>query len=195
MFRDGLGDILLGDLNQPRGGPMSSGHKSHQIGLDADVYFRTLPSGTKNLSPKERQGTTIYSLVKADGTGVDLNRYKSDHAEFLKRATSLRGVARIFVHAHIKKHLCQLYPGAENETWLQKLRPWWGHDSHFHLRLECPLQNPDCQEQDAVPAGNGCSEVDSWIGADGKIQPLPPPSPGATGPVLPQRCAEVLNAR
>ena len=29
--------LYVGDLSQPRGGPMLTGHRSHQIGLDADI--------------------------------------------------------------------------------------------------------------------------------------------------------------
>ena len=35
--RDGWPGLLVGDLSQPRGGPMLTGHASHQIGLDADT--------------------------------------------------------------------------------------------------------------------------------------------------------------
>src|SRR4051812_2998488 len=35
-----LGTVAVGDMAQPRGGPMSSGHVSHQGGLDVDVWFR-----------------------------------------------------------------------------------------------------------------------------------------------------------
>src|SRR5690606_9570375 len=31
--RDGAGGLLIGDMAQPRGGPMMTGHASHQIGL------------------------------------------------------------------------------------------------------------------------------------------------------------------
>ena len=36
---DGWNGLLVGDMSQPRGGPMLTGHASHQIGLDADVWF------------------------------------------------------------------------------------------------------------------------------------------------------------
>ncbi|MEM6676834.1 MAG: penicillin-insensitive murein endopeptidase, partial [Pseudomonadota bacterium] len=32
--------IYVGDISQPRGGPMLTGHRSHQIGLDADIWMR-----------------------------------------------------------------------------------------------------------------------------------------------------------
>ena len=31
--------LYIGDISQPRGGPMTSGHASHQIGLDADIWW------------------------------------------------------------------------------------------------------------------------------------------------------------
>ena len=34
--RIGWQGLYIGDISQPRGGPMTSGHSSHQIGLDAD---------------------------------------------------------------------------------------------------------------------------------------------------------------
>ena len=32
--------LYIGDISQPRGGPMLSGHRSHQIGLDVDIWMR-----------------------------------------------------------------------------------------------------------------------------------------------------------
>ena len=48
----GLGPILVADLSAPRGGPLS-GHASHEIGLDADVWLRL---GVPELSRAEREG-------------------------------------------------------------------------------------------------------------------------------------------
>src|SRR6516165_2279694 len=31
--------LLVGDISQPRGGPMITGHDSHQVGLDADIWL------------------------------------------------------------------------------------------------------------------------------------------------------------
>ena len=42
--------ILVGDMAQPRGGPLPFGHKSHQIGLDVDVWFMPMPDHV--LSPR-----------------------------------------------------------------------------------------------------------------------------------------------
>ena len=37
------GSILVGDMALPRGGPMPTGHRSHQIGLDVDIWFEPAP--------------------------------------------------------------------------------------------------------------------------------------------------------
>ncbi len=36
--------LLVGDMSQPRGGPMLTGHASHQVGLDADVWLTPMPN-------------------------------------------------------------------------------------------------------------------------------------------------------
>jgi penicillin-insensitive murein endopeptidase len=53
--------------------------------------------------------------------------------------------------------VCKQAPG---EAWVGKLRPWVGHFSHFHVRLRCPANSPDCQSQAPIPPGNGCGR--SW---------------------------------
>src|SRR4029078_4403647 len=40
---NGWPGLLVGDISQPRGGPMITGHASHQIGLDADVWLTPMP--------------------------------------------------------------------------------------------------------------------------------------------------------
>src|SRR5260221_12353879 len=45
--------ILVGDMSQPRGGPMFTGHASHQVGLDADIWLTPMPNRT--LSRNERE--------------------------------------------------------------------------------------------------------------------------------------------
>ncbi len=39
----GWNGLLVGDMSQPRGGPMLTGHASHQIGLDADIWLTPMP--------------------------------------------------------------------------------------------------------------------------------------------------------
>ena len=62
---DGL--LLVGDLGQPRGGPMGQGHRSHQTGLDIDVWFQP---ASRRLSPQEREEMAAISMVDEQGTAV-----------------------------------------------------------------------------------------------------------------------------
>jgi len=74
-------------------------------------------------------------------------------------------VNRIFVSPAIKRDMCRRYPQA---SWLYRLRPWWGHEDHFHVRLQCPADSPLCQEQDPLdPLDNGCgADLDWWFSAE-----------------------------
>src|SRR5262245_17234826 len=45
--------LLVGDMSQPRGGPMLTGHASHQVGLDADIWLTPMPD--RELTRRERE--------------------------------------------------------------------------------------------------------------------------------------------
>ena len=60
--------ILVGDISQPRGGPMLTGHASHQVGLDADVWLTPMPDRT--LSREERETMSAVDMVSEDGRSV-----------------------------------------------------------------------------------------------------------------------------
>jgi penicillin-insensitive murein endopeptidase len=190
----GWGSILVGDLAQPRGGPMSSGHRSHQSGLDVDIWLRILSPGERPLSEEAVEETPMVSVVRAERGEVVSERWSPRLADLVRLAAEQPEVDRIFVHPVIKRALCDGTPGHD---WLEKVRPWWGHDSHFHVRLACPPDSPRCRPQDPVPAGDGCDDaLDQWIEelrlAAGK--PAPPPPPAAR-PRLPAECSAVLSAR
>ena len=59
---DGWPGLLLGDISQPRGGPMLTGHASHQIGLDADIWLTPMPD--RRLSASERETMSAVSMIK-----------------------------------------------------------------------------------------------------------------------------------
>jgi penicillin-insensitive murein endopeptidase len=46
--------ILVGDISQPRGGSMLTGHASHQVGLDAEVWLTPMPDHTLSLEECQR---------------------------------------------------------------------------------------------------------------------------------------------
>ena len=162
--------LYVGDISQPRGGPMRSGHRSHQIGLDADIWLKR-PLG-RTLSRAERE--KISSDVVVSGTRVN-KKWTGEHREVLKAAASDPAVARIFVNSAIKQELCWSVPRDTDRTWLRKIRPWYGHDAHFHVRLNCPAGALDCVNQDPIPAGDGCDETLAWWFSDEARNPKPKP--------------------
>ncbi len=164
--------LLVGDIAQPMGGPMLSGHASHQIGLDADIWLSPMPERT--LSTRERETRSAVSMLAEDGVSVDPAKWTPEHAKLIKSAASYPEVARIFVHPAIKKALCDW--AGKDRAWLSKVRPWWGHHYHFHVRLDCPKGSPGCVSQREVGSGDGCGkEVESWLKKMRK--PATPPKP------------------
>ena len=146
---EGLKPALIGDLSQPRGGLMSFGHKSHQMGLDADIWFgESLKGKSAVVGRDERLNTKVWS---------------QRHETLLQIASQQDDVERIFVHWRIKEYFCtQPSPPA----WSRKLRPWFGHDKHFHIRLYCPKDSPECEAQAPLPEGLGCDPAHlKWFSA------------------------------
>jgi penicillin-insensitive murein endopeptidase len=96
--------LLIGDMAQPRGGPMISGHSSHQIGLDVDIWFKPMPAHV--LSREEREMEPAVNVVAPDGLDVDHKVWTPAYTEVVKTATRDPSVTRIFVNAAIKKEMC-----------------------------------------------------------------------------------------
>lgn len=178
----GFGPILVGDMAQPRGGPMSYGHVSHQSGLDVDVWFRLdLPA----LEPDRRAKLEQPILVDHETGRTDPERWTDQHAELVHLAATDERVARIFVDAAIKHDLCAR--SWEERSWLRKIRPWPKHDAHLHVRLHCPADSPDCIAQDEPPPGDGCAELEATA------QAASVPGVPRSRPALPPACAAVLE--
>jgi penicillin-insensitive murein endopeptidase len=162
--KDGWPGLLVGDISQPRGGPMSSGHASHQVGLDADVWLTPMPD--RRLSGKEREDLAATSMLAADGVSVDPKLWTDAHVRLIKRAASYPQVERVLVHPAIKKALCQASVNDKGaaRAWLDKVRPYWGHYYHFHIRIACPKGSTQCEHQPAVPGNDGCgAELKRWL--------------------------------
>jgi penicillin-insensitive murein endopeptidase len=191
----GWNGILVGDMSQPRGGPMFTGHTSHQIGLDVDIWFTPAPD--HELSQEEREFNLAQSIVAEDRRDIDPKVWTHAHTEVVRAAAEDGVVSRIFVNPAIKKALCR--EGGAHRAWLTKIRPWWYHDHHFHVRLSCPSGSAECKEQPLPPADDGCGhELDYWI----KTAQLVPKEPPAAQPPkhaitlggMPAACREVVKA-
>lgn len=192
----GWNGLYIGDISQPRGGPMLSGHRSHQLGLDADIWM--LPTSQLNLSRKQRENISSVSLRRDGGAYVNIS-WSSAHHRIMKKAAQDNRTARIFVFPGAKVQMCKDEKG--NRKWLRKIRPWWGHHYHFHVRLACPRGARGCVNQSPPPRGDGCADAQKWV--DDILNP-PPPKPNAPKPKprrelrladLPQQCANVLVSR
>ena len=146
--------ILVGDISQPRGGPMLTGHASHQVGLDADVWLTPMPDHT--LSREEREEMSAVNMVTDDGLSVDRTHWSEAQAGIIKAAAEEPEVDRIFVNAAIKKALCETHKG---EPWMNKVRAYWGHNYHFHIRIKCPAGETSCEPQDPLAARRRLRQV------------------------------------
>jgi penicillin-insensitive murein endopeptidase len=190
---NGWPGLLVGDIAQPRGGPMLTGHASHQIGLDADVWLTPMPS--RRLTRAEREEMSATNLVRPDRRDVDPAAYTPAHVALLKAVAKEREVARIFVNPAIKKALCR--DAGADRGWLSKIRPMFGHNYHFHIRLWCPPGNEGCADQEPPDPGDGCgAELERWF-TDEMLFPKPggKPRPPLLMSQLPAECRKVLVAR
>ncbi|MDO9417873.1 MAG: penicillin-insensitive murein endopeptidase [Pararhizobium sp.] len=196
--KDGWPGLLLGDISQPRGGPMKNGHSSHQVGLDADIWLTPMPRKTLTRNDRENQ-PFISMLQKNKFLTVDPKIWTPAHARLIMRAASYPQVERIFVNPAIKKKLCQTWTGDRSD--LGKVRPYYGHDSHFHIRIKCPDGSSNCKAQAPVAAGDGCDgSLDYWFTQKPWAKPKDTGKPVkqprlATLADLPNACRAVLAGR
>ena len=103
--------LLVGDMSQPRGGPMITGHASHQVGLDADIWLTPMPN--RELTREEREEMSATMAVAPSRLDVDPSVWTPAHAALIRAAAEDPKVQRVFVNAAIKKALCR---GAGNDA-------------------------------------------------------------------------------
>ena len=152
--------LMVGDMAQPRGGPMPGGHVSHQSGLDVDIWF--LQQASSRVLPRPMLETLgAPSMIVATEGILNRANWSPHYRDALRQAALAPEVDRIFVNAIIKKALCE---SETDRAWLRKVRPWWGHDAHFHVRLTCPPDSLHCENQKPLPAGHGCDpDLNNWV--------------------------------
>jgi penicillin-insensitive murein endopeptidase len=188
----GLPLFYVGDMAQPRGGPLPFGHASHQTGLDVDIWF-TLDT-KPGLTESQREEPELPSMVLTNAA-VDPAHFSRGQVTLLRLAAADPRVDRIFVNPVIKRALCRGFGGGTDSgtEWLRRLRPWWGHDDHFHVRLRCPESSAACEPQAAIPAGDGCdAALEDW---SHHLTPPKPTGPPAPPRKLPAACQSLLTQR
>jgi len=198
--KDAWPGLLVGDLAQPRGGPMLTGHASHQIGLDADIWLTPMPD--RRLTREERESMSAVSMLGDTPVTVGA-AWTAGHVKLIRRAALYPEVERVLVHPAIKKALC--VAAGDDRKWLHKVRPYWGHHYHMHIRIGCPKDSPTCRGQKLPEDDEGCgAELDRWFKilsrpAPPVVVPKDPPKPvKPPRPMmlsdLPAECREVLTA-
>jgi penicillin-insensitive murein endopeptidase len=184
----GWNGLLVGDLAQPRGGPMLTGHWSHQVGLDADIWLTPMPD--RVLTLQEREEMMATNVVADDWNDVNPKIWSPAHIALLKAAATDREVERVLINPAIKKALCRDVKG--DRSWLHTMRPVFGHNYHFHVRIRCPADSPNCKKQPAAPNDEGCGkDLDWWFSQQARSI-----KPGTRKPVpisaLPAACRQIV---
>ena len=132
-------------------------------------------------------------MIRPAEGALNDSRWSPRYRDALKQAALAPDVERIFVNAIIKQALCY---SETDRSWLDKVRPWWGHDAHFHVRLACPPGDDQCKPQKPFPPGDGCdADLANWVRdiRQAAIAPKPyrrPEPPSADR--LPAACDAIL---
>jgi penicillin-insensitive murein endopeptidase len=190
---DGWPGLLIDDMAQPRGGPMLTGHDSHQLGLEVDIWLTPAPA-RRPLAMREREQMPAIDVVQPDLLAVNAG-FTPAHLALLRRAALMPEVDRIFVNAAIKRAACRDTRDVAGERgWLRKLRPWPGHTYHFHVALKCP--NAGCADRNPVPPGEGCGrDLAHWFRKEVRFPKRDAPTPKILRlNDLPKACRQVLAA-
>jgi penicillin-insensitive murein endopeptidase len=192
---------LIGDVSMPRGGPFTFQHASHQLGIEFDVWFLVDPRLMDGpLTVEQRRSLHSYYVADSDANVLLVNKFKPEHEAMIRMAAQKPEVHSIFVHPTIKKRFCA--DKANHQPWLAKLRPWWGHDEHMHVRLKCPTGQTACEDK-APPPGIACdSSLDWWFSDEWrkeyearKLDGFVEPDSFVPLAELPKICASILSRK
>ena len=202
----GWAGLFIGDISQARGGPTPYGHKSHQMGLDVDIWL-TQPK-KMGLTNDELKAVEPISVRSRDHRRTNSN-WTDDDMEILKFVALDKVVDRVFITAPAKISMCERATG--NRKWLQKVRPLGGHHQHFHIRLHCPPSSSHSTPQrPTVPnisqSSDGCDHTLNWW-VTKALEPYKPPSKPQKKPKpkknaltftmedLPTQCLSIIHAK
>ncbi len=138
------------------------------------------------------------NVVAADRLDVDHAKWTPAHLALVKAAASQPETTRVFVNAAIKKELCRT--AGSDRSWMTKVRPYWGHDDHIHIRLACPSSVSSVRGAGRRPPMGDAAAPRSDLGPIGSQPGVLHPTPGKPRPplplsALPEACRELLSEK
>ena len=158
---DGWPGLLVGDISQPRGGPMLTGHASHQVGLDADIWLTPMPDRAA-----DRAGARgpVGHLDAGGGRGVGRSE-GVDRGARPAASSAPPPIRRSSASSCIppSRRRCARRRAKETDrAWLHKVRPYLGPLLSFPYAHRLPARAArNCEAQPALPSDDGCGkEVD-----------------------------------
>ena len=125
--------ILVGDIGQPRGGPVLTGHASHQIGLDADIWLTPMPD--HRLSREEREEMSAVMMVRDDRLDIDPKVCHSAAMSWCC-ATPRRSRASSASSSIAADQESAVPRGQGRPQLALQDQAVVGHDYHFHIRMD-----------------------------------------------------------
>lgn len=181
-----MGTVLIGDMGMPAGGRFNGGHASHQTGLDVDIFLqlpKTRWTSAQLLRPQ------ALDLVSRDGKHVVSTLWKPEIFSLIKLAAQTKTSHAFLLIRRLNNNFALMR--APIATGCAKCGPGFQHRAHMHVRLRCPADSLECEDQPLPPPGDGCgAELQSWF---------EPPKPGTTKPEkktpppLPPSCRALLD--
>ena len=172
--RLGWPGLLVGDMSQPRGGPMLTGHASHQVGLDADIWLTPMPNREFTRRRARRNVGDHGGRARPQGRrseGLDAGAHRGDQG-------GRRGAGG---RAHLRQRGDQegALPRGRRRPRLAATRCGRiGGTTIISMSAStAPADSPDCKPQTAVPAGDGCGKELDWWFTDAVLHPKPAPPP------------------
>ncbi len=180
----GFESLLVGNISSEYGGPVNTGHASHQTGLDVDIEFNH-----RRLSDKELRSRGHAHILVDRGGKTANQQFTRAYYELIMAAAHDPAVERIFVSPAIKVTMCDMTTDEREQPFLRKIRPWYGHTEHFHVRLRCPEDAVDCERQlPPTPKKSIAEEKEealTWFEPAPANAPKPVRKPK---PPLPEKC-------
>jgi len=178
---------------------MITGHASHQVGLDADIWLTPMPA--REFTPRRARRNV------GDHGGRGRPARPGSIPRCGRRVTSRSSRRRLrtrwcsgYSSTPPSRRHCAARPAAAIAPGWRKCGRGGGHDYHFHVRLRCPGDSPECKSQPPAGGGDGCGKDPSIIGSPtpcctpSRRRCREAPKPGKPMSSLPPACRAVLAA-